>query len=44
MLNLDRFETDAFLVARKEYAQSLTLEDMENDYRALSDYMAARGR
>ena len=43
MLSLDRFETDALLVACKEYAQSLSLEDLENDYRTLSAYMVARG-
>ena len=43
MLSLDRLETDALLVARKEYAQSLSLEDLENDYRTLSAYMVARG-
>ena len=36
MLSLDRFETDALLVACKEYAQSLSLEDLVNDYRTLS--------
>ncbi len=44
MLGLDRFETNALLVARQEYAQSPTLEDLENDYRTLSEFMKARGR
>jgi len=44
MLGLDRFETDAFLVDRKEFAQSLTLEDIENDYQTLTKIMAAHGQ
>ena len=42
ILGLDRFETDSFLVKHREYAQSLTLEDLETDARVLSEMMAAR--
>ncbi len=44
ILGLNRSATDAFLVERKEYAQSPTLEDMENDYRTMTEFFKARGR
>ena len=44
MLGLNRFETDAFLKARGEYAQSLTLEDLEEDYQNLTKILAAHGK
>ena len=44
MLGLKRSEVNALLIERKEYAQSPTLEDLENDYRIASEHMKARGR
>jgi predicted HTH domain antitoxin len=32
MLGFDRFETDRFLIEHNEFAQSLTLEDLEKDF------------
>lgn len=40
MLGLDRFETDEFLVSHNEYAQSLTLEDLEGDAETLRQLRA----
>jgi predicted HTH domain antitoxin len=44
MLGLSRSETDTFLMFRKEYAHSLTLEDLENDYQTITKVMPAQGR
>ena len=44
LLGLDRFETDAFLVDRNEFAQSPTLDDLENDYQTLTKIMTANGK
>jgi hypothetical protein len=44
MLGLDRGETDAFLVDRREYAQCLTLEDLETDFQTITQRMAEHGR
>ncbi len=42
ILGLDRFETDAFLVERKEFSQSLSLDDLESDYETLTKIMDER--
>lgn len=44
MLGLDRFETDAFLKARQEYAQSLTLADIESDRKSIKNLLHEMGR
>ena len=44
MLGLSRSEVNTLLIERKEYAQSPTLEDLEDDYRRASEYLKARGR
>ena len=44
MLGLDRFETDAFLMNRNEFAQSLTLEDVESDRQTLKQVLREMGR
>ena len=44
MLGLDRYETDTFLKEHREYAQSLTLEDLESDFQTITKVMAAHGR
>jgi predicted HTH domain antitoxin len=44
ILGLSRSETNTFLMDRKEYAQSPTLEDLENDYQTINNIMAADGR
>jgi len=44
MLGLDRFETDEFLVSHEEYAQSLTLEDLESDAETLRQLRAQEKR
>ncbi|MBX3451313.1 MAG: UPF0175 family protein [Planctomycetaceae bacterium] len=44
MLGLDRFETDEFLVGHDEYAQSLTLEDLESDAETLRQLRAREKR
>lgn len=38
-LGLDRFQTSALLHERKIYEGSLTMEDMEQDRRAIEHYM-----
>ena len=35
-LGLDRLETDAFLVDRKEFAQSLSSAELDGEYQALA--------
>lgn len=44
MLGLDRFETDSFLKARQEFAQSLSIDDLERDYQTIRQLMAVSGR
>jgi predicted HTH domain antitoxin len=44
MLGLNRWETNEFLVDRREFAQSPTLEDLENDFRTITRIMAEHGR
>jgi hypothetical protein len=44
LLGLDRFQTDAFLKARGEFAQSLTHADVESDRRAIRDFHRETGR
>jgi hypothetical protein len=44
LLDLDRFQTDAFLKARGEFAQSLTLVDVESDRRTVRDFLRETGR
>jgi predicted HTH domain antitoxin len=44
LLGLDRFQTDAFLKARGEFAQSLTLSDVESDRRTVRDFLRETGR
>ena len=44
LLGLDRFQTDAFLKARGEFAQSLTLVDVESDRRTVRDFLRETGR
>lgn len=44
MLGLTRSEANAFLVDRQEWAQSPTLEELENDYQTLTRIMAAQDR
>ena len=43
MLGLTRSEANAFLVDREEWAQSLTLEELESDLRNHEKMMAAKG-
>jgi hypothetical protein len=44
ILGLDRFDTDAFLKARGEYAQCLTIDDVRNDGRTIDRVMRELGR
>jgi predicted HTH domain antitoxin len=44
MLGLDRFQTDAFLKERQEFAQSLTLADVESDRQTIRDLLRETGR
>ena len=44
MLGLDRSETEALLVARGEFAQCLTLEDVESDRRTIGKILGDPGR
>ena len=44
LLGLDRFETDAFLKARHEDAQTLTLADVENDRQTIKQLLRDLGR
>jgi hypothetical protein len=44
ILGLDRFETDAFLKARGEYAQCPTIDDVRNDRRTLDRVLRELGR
>jgi len=39
LLGLDRFETDSFLKAHHEYAQTLTLTDIEDDRRTIKQLL-----
>jgi hypothetical protein len=40
MLGLNRWETDQFLFENRELAQSLTLDDLESDYRTIKEHSA----
>ena len=40
---MKRSEVDALLIERQEYAQSPTLEDLENDVRVMSEFFKTRG-
>ena len=44
MLGLDRFETNAMLVNRNEFAQCLTIEDIESDLRTIKTVLGDVGR
>lgn len=44
ILGLDRFQTDAFLKERQEFAQSLTLADVESDRRSIKELLREMGR
>lgn len=44
MLGLDRFKTDEFLMDRNEFAQSLTLEDLERDRLTIKKVLREMGR
>ncbi len=44
MLGLDRFETNAFLVNRNEFAQSLTFEDVESDRQTIETLLRDSAR
>jgi hypothetical protein len=39
ILGLDRFQADAFLNEKKEYAQCLTFEDIENDRKTIREVL-----
>ena len=44
MLGLDRFQTDSFLKQRQEFAQSLTVADVESDRQSIKDLLREMGR
>ena len=44
LLGLDRFETDAFLIGRNEFAQTLTIEDVANDRQTIKRALGELGR
>ncbi|MFO0937456.1 MAG: UPF0175 family protein [Gemmataceae bacterium] len=44
LLELDRFETDEFLIQQQEYAQSPSLEDLEKDYQTGLNILKELGR
>lgn len=44
LLEFDRFETDAFLKRNEEYAQSLTLADIESDRKSIKELLHAMCR
>lgn len=44
MLGLDRFQTDSFLKERQEFAQSLTLADVESDRQSIKELLREMGR
>lgn len=44
MLGLDRFQTDALLKERGEFAQSLTLADVESDRQSIKELLRETGR
>ena len=44
MLGLDRFQTDTLLKERQEFAQSLTLADVESDRQSIKELLREMGR
>jgi predicted HTH domain antitoxin len=44
MLGMNRDEADTFLIERGEYAQTLSLEELEQDFQTSRRIMKAQGR